>query len=134
MNAIADGLLIAGAVGVAFYCFVLSRRLTRFTDLDKGVGGAVALLYGQVEDLKSALDRARSAAELSGESLQTLTERADSVARRLELQVISLQDVTDPVSQSTPRKPRSTYSPAKPISASPKTQSFFSRQPAGEIL
>ena len=51
MNAIADGLLIAGAIGVAFYCFVLSRRLTRFTDLDRGVGGAVAMLSSQVINL-----------------------------------------------------------------------------------
>ena len=41
MDLIADIFLIAGALGAGFYCIVLSRRLSRFTDLENGVGGAV---------------------------------------------------------------------------------------------
>jgi len=50
---IADILLAAGALSAAFYCFVLSRRLRRFTDLEKGVGGAI---HRQM-DLRFNLDR-----------------------------------------------------------------------------
>ena len=127
MNAIADGLLIAGAIGVAFYCFVLSRRLTRFTDLDRGVGGAVAMLSSQVEDLRRALDSARTAAESSGHSLEALTERAGAVARRLELQVVSLQDVTD----DGPAATASSVKAENRVNAAPATQSFFSRRAVG---
>ncbi|QFU10275.1 hypothetical protein PARPLA_00160 [Rhodobacteraceae bacterium THAF1] len=126
MNAIADGLLIAGAIGVAFYCFVLSRRLTRFTDLDRGVGGAVAMLSSQVDDLRRALDDARSTAESSGQSLEDLTDRADAVARRLELQVASLQDIAEPPAPTEPAP-----MPANRASAAPATQSFFSRRSVG---
>ncbi|SFG95852.1 hypothetical protein SAMN04488020_105127 [Palleronia marisminoris] len=95
MDLIADIFLIGGAVGVAFYCFVLSRRLTRFTDLKRGVGGAVAVLSAQVDDLKRALDAAKKAADGSGDTLREVTERADSVARRLELAMAALHDVDD---------------------------------------
>ena len=56
MELIADILLAAGAIGAGVYCFVLARRLNRFNDLEKGVGGAVAVLSAQVDDLKTQHD------------------------------------------------------------------------------
>ena len=50
MDLIADILLVAGALGAGFYCFILGRRLNRFNDLENGVGGAVAVLSAQVDD------------------------------------------------------------------------------------
>ena len=47
MNLIADILLVAGALGAGIYCFVLARRLSKFNDLESGVGGAVAVLSAQ---------------------------------------------------------------------------------------
>ena len=58
MALIADILMTAGALSAAFYCIVLSRRLTRFNDLEKGIGGAVAVLSAQVDDLKTMLGAA----------------------------------------------------------------------------
>lgn len=100
---VADILLIGGAVAAAFYCFVLSRRLRRFNDLDKGVGGAVAVLSGQVDDMTKTLKSAQSAAGKSTESLQELTSRAEDVARRLELMLASMHDL--PVSQDVAETP-----------------------------
>lgn len=93
MALIADILLVAGALGAGFYCFVLSRRLTRFTDLEQGVGGAVAVLSAQVDDMTRALARAQGAAGSSAATLEALTERAEAAARRLELLVASLHDL-----------------------------------------
>jgi len=62
MNQIADILLVAGALGAGFYCFILARRLSRFNDLENGVGGAVAVLSAQVDDLTRALAAARNRA------------------------------------------------------------------------
>ncbi|MDJ0825795.1 MAG: hypothetical protein QNJ16_09860 [Rhodobacter sp.] len=95
MDLISDILLIAGAVGAAFYCIVLSRRLSRFTDLDKGVGGAIAVLSAQVDDMTKALDAAQGTANGSTDSLEMLTDRAEDVARRLELLVASMHDLPD---------------------------------------
>ena len=93
MEMIADILLIAGALGAGLYCIVLSRRLSRFTDLEKGVGGAIAVLSSQVDDMTKALETARSATTSSAESLDSMTGRAEGVAQRLELLVASMHDL-----------------------------------------
>jgi hypothetical protein len=93
MEMIADILLVAGALGAGFYCFILARRLTRFTDLENGVGGAVAVLSAQVDDLTRTLAAAQAGAGQSTASLEGLTDRAEEVARRLELLVASMHDL-----------------------------------------
>lgn len=99
MDLIADILLVAGALGAGFYCFVLSRRLTRFTDLENGVGGAVAVLSAQVDDLTRTLGDAQQTAGESAKTLQDLTERAEDVSRRLELMLASMHDLPDGTTQ-----------------------------------
>lgn len=93
MDLIADILLIAGALGAALYCVVLSRRLNRFTNLEKGVGGAIAVLSSQVDDMTKALEEARTATSSSASSLKSMTGRAEGVAQRLELLVASMHDL-----------------------------------------
>jgi hypothetical protein len=97
MDLIADILLVAGSFGAAVYCYVLSARLKRFTTLETGMGGAIAVLSAQVDDMTVALERARGAASGSAESLEALTARGEAVARRLELLVASLHDLPDPM-------------------------------------
>jgi len=95
MELIADILLIAGALGAGTYCVVLARRLNRFNDLEKGVGGAIAVLSAQVDDMTKTLEAARVSAGDSTGTLDELTGRAESVAQRLELLVASLHDLPD---------------------------------------
>lgn len=93
MDFVADVLLVAGTLGAGLYCFVLSRRLTRFTDLENGVGAAVAVLSVQVTELQNALETAQHAASHSNDTLEALTKRAEETARRLELMVAALHDL-----------------------------------------
>lgn len=102
MEMIADILLVAGALGAGVYCFVLARRLARFNDLENGVGGAVAVLSAQVDDLTKTLAAAQATASSSTESLDGLTERAEGVAKRLELLVASMHDLPDPGAKPAP--------------------------------
>ncbi|WP_152477253.1 hypothetical protein [Roseovarius sp. THAF9] len=95
MEMIADVLLVAGAIGAGFYCYVLARRLSRFNDLENGIGGAVAVLSAQVDDLTKTLEAAQQTASASTMSLDGLTDRAETVAKRLELLVASMHDVSD---------------------------------------
>lgn len=95
MEFIADILLITSACAAAVYCVVLSRRLRRFTDLEKGVGGAIAVLSVQVDDMTKTVKTAQVAAVGSKDSLDKLTIRAESAARRLELLVASLHDIPE---------------------------------------
>ncbi len=124
MDVIADILLISGALGVAFYCFVLSRRLTRFTDLEKGVGGAVAVLSAQVDDLSKALERARKASTNSGAELRDLTARADAVSRKLELHLASLHDLPEPApaAPEMPAAPGADSAPEPVDAAEPESE------------
>lgn len=59
MDLISDILLMAGSFGAAIYCYVLSTRLKRFTTLETGMGGAIAVLSAQVDDMTVALEKAR---------------------------------------------------------------------------
>lgn len=93
MELIADILLVAGALGAGFYCFVLARRLRRFNDLENGVGGAVAVLSAQVDDLRQTLEAAQRSSDVSNSSLHALTERAEAVSKRLELTLAALDDL-----------------------------------------
>lgn len=105
MEFVADLLLVAGALGAGVYCFVLSRRLSRFNDLENGIGGAVAVLSSQVDDLTQTLTSAQKVAESSTVSLDDLTDRAEQVARRLELLVASMHDL--PAAEAPPaHKPK----------------------------
>ena len=104
MNLIADILLIAGALGAAFYCFILSRRLNRFTNLENGMGGAVAVLSVQVDDLTKALEEAQATAKGSADSLEQMTARAEAAAARIELVLASMHDIEEPEPRETPSR------------------------------
>lgn len=95
VTVVSDILLGAGALGAAIYCGVLAQRLKRFNNLENGVGGAVALLSAQVDDMTRTLDLARKAAGHSSETLTALTERAEEAARKLELMLAALNDLPD---------------------------------------
>ncbi len=101
MTMIADILLGAGALGAGLFCYVLSRRLSAFGTLEGGLGGAIAVLSAQVDDMTRALAAARTAAADSSRSLTDLTDRADDAARRLELLLAALHDL--PEAPAAPR-------------------------------
>lgn len=93
MALVSDILLIVGALGAMAYCVVLSRRLKKFNDLETGVGGAIALLSAQVDDMTKTLENARKIAHSSVLSLDGVTERAEAASKRLELLMASLHDL-----------------------------------------
>ncbi len=93
MNLIADILLAAGAIGAGLYCFVLGQRLKKFNSLENGVGGAVAVLSSQVEDLKQTMEKAQLAAQESVNSLEELNNRGEDISKRLEIQMAALHDL-----------------------------------------
>lgn len=95
MEMISDLLLASGALGAGFYCMVLSQRLKRFTDLESGVGGAVAALNAQVDDLTVSVLSAQETARTSVATLDDVSTRAEDAARHLELLVASMHDLPE---------------------------------------
>jgi hypothetical protein len=109
MDAISDILLAAGALAAGFYCLVLARRLRRFTDLETGMGGAIAVLSAQVDDLTRTLISAQKSANSSVGTLQATTTRAEEVARQLELLVASMHDLPETPGTAPAPMQRSPY-------------------------
>jgi hypothetical protein len=93
MDLIADVMLACGALGAGLYCHVLSGRLRRFTALESGMGGAIAVLSAQVDDMTRVLAAAQTSAQGSGAVLEGQVARAEAVAQRLELLMASLHDL-----------------------------------------
>ncbi|THD85628.1 hypothetical protein E7811_08045 [Aliigemmobacter aestuarii] len=83
MDLISDLMLGLGSLGAAAYCYVLARRLKRFSTLETEMGGAIAVLSAQVDDMTRALNRAQAAARENADRLETLTLRAEAAAAGL---------------------------------------------------
>lgn len=127
MDFIADILLAAGAIGAGVYCFILGRRLNRFNDLEKGIGGAVAVLSAQVDELNKSLNAARQTASVSAQTLTDLTKRAENISRQLELQMASLHDLPTEAPSELAVKPAVPEASKPP---KPATPMFARRTPA----
>ena len=52
----ADGLLLVACLGAAIYCAVLSRKINRLNQFETGLGGAIAVLSAQVDDVQKTLN------------------------------------------------------------------------------
>lgn len=96
MDLITDMLMLSATFGAAIYCLVLASRLRRFTALETGMGGAIAVLSAQVDEMTRALENARGVAGSAERNLEALTAKADAMGRRLELLMASLHDLPDP--------------------------------------
>ena len=96
MELISNILLGAGALGAGLFCYVLSSRLTAFSTLETGMGGAIAVLSAQVDDMTRALEAAQKSSAESSRTLEDMTGRAEFAAQRLELLLASLHDLPEP--------------------------------------
>ena len=105
---VADILLVVGAFGAAVYCRVLSDRLQRFNALEGGMGGAIAVLSAQVDEMTAYLHTARAQASGSTTELSGLVARAEAVAARLDVLVASLHDLPEPEDAVQARRVRVT--------------------------
>ncbi|MGB5870309.1 MAG: hypothetical protein WBH04_08915 [Albidovulum sp.] len=112
MELISDILLGSGAWGACAFWFVLSKRLNALNTLENGMGGAIAVLSAQVDDMTKALEAAQKTASESARTLTALTSRAEESAQRLELLLASLHDLPE-AGQAERRRLRATHSRAR---------------------
>lgn len=111
MDLIADLLLIAAALGAAFYCFMLSRRLTALNSAEGGIGQAIAALSEQVARLESTIEGSSARAEEIDEKLRATVERAEELNRALAA-TISAQQNAPPGTTAKPPAARGDAQPA----------------------
>jgi len=100
MDLIADALLLAGALTAAIYCWVLSKRVKGLTDLDTGLGSAIASLSSEVSEMQTALHAAQSVTGASLSDMEELAERAERAAENLKLMLATVQEEKE----AAPRK------------------------------
>jgi len=91
----ADILMILASLGAACYCLILSRRLSRLTSFDKGIGGAIAVLSAQVDEMKSALAEAKAGSDGAGQHLNELVRQARDISGELELMIAACHDFAE---------------------------------------
>lgn len=129
MELIADFFLGAGALGAGLFCYVLSKRLKALNTLEGGMGGAIAVLSAQVDDMTRALQTARTAAGDSSRQLTDLTTRAEDSCRRLELLLASLHDLPEGQAPAmVGRRTRVIHHGAKARQSEEAVASFSSRR------
>ena len=105
---VSDILLSCAALAAGAYCLTLSRRLQKFNNLENGMGGAIAVLSAQIDDLTKMLAQAEHSAKRSAEQLHSLTDRSESGAARLELLLASLHDLPKAAAEPEP-EPTATF-------------------------
>jgi hypothetical protein len=91
----ADILMIAASLGAAGYCLLLSRRLSRLTSFDKGIGGAIAVMSQQVDEMKAALSDAKAGSDGAGHHLQDLVRQAREISGELEMMIAACHDFAE---------------------------------------
>ncbi len=96
MGLIADVLLIAGALGAALYCMILARRIKGLSRLDTGLGGAIATLSAQVDEMRTSVKVAAQTSGASMKDLKEVTNRAEIAAGRLELLLSTVHERGQP--------------------------------------
>ncbi len=95
LSYLADLLMIAASAGAAAYCLILSRRLSRLTSFDKGIGGAIAVLSAQVDEMKAALGEAKAGTDGAGLHLQDLVRQARDISGELEMMIAACHDFAE---------------------------------------
>jgi uncharacterized protein DUF6468 len=93
LSNVSDILLITATLGAGIFCLILSRRLTRLSRIDNGLGGAIAVLSAQVDDMSKALAETKSGSEGSATRLEELNADARTLLEELELMLSACHDV-----------------------------------------
>ena len=95
IDTISDILLIGGALGLAFYCWILSRRLKALGRSDEGLGATLKDLGERIEALRRTTDAATEEAASAGTRLAALIEEADRHEGELAVILAGLTDMDD---------------------------------------
>lgn len=145
LNYASDILIIFASLGAMAYCMVLSRRLSRLTSFDKGLGGAIAVMSSQVDEMKAALKEAKSGSDGAGTQLNDLVHQAREISAELEMMIAACHDFAEEAItvQSAPPEKAELTSESDPADASGRTSesadiiesapiTFGSRRVAGE--
>ncbi len=75
-SAILQMLMILFMIGLAGFCFALTRRLRKLNDLETGLGGAIAVMTSEISRLERSILLAKAEATAATRSLSDEIDRA----------------------------------------------------------
>ena len=75
-SAILQMLMILFMIGLAGFCFALTRRLRKLNDLETGLGGAIAVMTSEISRLERSILLAKAEATAATRSLADEIDRA----------------------------------------------------------
>ena len=125
IDLVADALLLGGTLCACAYCFVFSRRLKKLSSFESGLGGAIAVLSTQVDDMQRVLKETEATAGEASSQLKDLVQEADDAAGNLEVLLASLTDMPEAPVARTQTAPAAVH-PGVPMPASPVEPDVFS--------
>lgn len=120
-----DIFLGGAAIAAAIYCLVLSRKLSRLRGLDQDLGGAIAILSQQVDEMTHALENAQKSADASSTELSDVAGRAEAASSKLEMLISSLHDLPEIGAKTSPQP----VAEVTPAAATPIAESVAEPQP-----
>lgn len=83
MSLIADGILILTCLTTALYCYVLSRRLSRLSNTDEGIGKQITQMNAGLEETRSAVKEIKATSKAASEALTREVAQARKIATQL---------------------------------------------------
>lgn len=93
MEMIADFLLLAASGVATIYCFVLSRRLARLSDMKNGIGASIASMSETLDQTQKAIALAKSSSLESVAKLVGLLEEAERIKPEISQLVEALSEI-----------------------------------------
>ncbi|MEM8824129.1 MAG: hypothetical protein AAGF30_11005 [Pseudomonadota bacterium] len=102
---LSDVLLLLATLALAAYCWRLAQRLKAFNDVDSGLGGSIATLSLQVDELKNTLEKAMADSDAAGAALDQATDRANDSIGHLEMLIAAAEDVDISTSENPEAEP-----------------------------
>ncbi|WP_371156238.1 hypothetical protein [Jannaschia sp. 2305UL9-9] len=93
LSLLSDILLVVATLGLAGYCWALSRRLRKFDTIDSNEERRINDLSEQIDDLTASLAAAREEKDDRAERLRAEIEAADDRIGRLEVLLAGLEDI-----------------------------------------
>lgn len=133
VDLIADSLLVAACLGAAFYCMLLSRKINKLNQFETGLGGAIAVLSAQVDEVQKTLIATEKTASYAGEELKALLVEANEVSTRLDFLLAGVDDLPEKNEDNSPIFSRSnnhTTVPDDLSEKSPEEMAIFRRRHA----
>ena len=95
MDFVIDGILILTCVSAGFYCYVLSRRLKKFSNTETGIGEQILSLNSTLDDVRGSMKGLKQEAEQAAEALSKKIAQSQKVKAELQRRIEEIERTSE---------------------------------------